>query len=84
LIAIFYSTTKRTQFLGGFCDGGTPVLIPNTAAKSICADDSRKAKVGSRQDIVFFLFLRQNKIDGGKVNKKISDIHLFFLYIKSF
>jgi hypothetical protein len=32
-----------------FGDGGTPVLIPNTAVKPVCADGSRKARVGRRQ-----------------------------------
>ena len=32
-----------------FGDGGTPVLIPNTAVKPICADGTRKGRVGRRQ-----------------------------------
>jgi hypothetical protein len=44
----------KRSYLGGFYGGGTPVPIPNTAVKPTRADDSRKAKVGSRQDMVFF------------------------------
>ena len=36
-----------------FGDGVPPVLIPNTAVKPVCADGSRKARVGRRQHIVF-------------------------------
>jgi len=50
------NTIKRAQHLGGSCSGGTPVPFPNTAVKSTSADDSRKAKVGRRQDIVLFFF----------------------------
>jgi hypothetical protein len=36
-------------------DWVTPVPIPNTEVKPISADDSRKAKVGRRQDNGLFL-----------------------------
>ena len=39
---------------GGNSSDDTPVPIPNTEVKSSCADDSRKAKVGNRQDSVSF------------------------------
>ncbi len=45
---------KRRPYLGGSCSGGTPVPISNTEVKPTSADDSRKAKVGCRQDKVFF------------------------------
>ena len=34
----------------------TPVLIPNTEVKLYSADDTRKGKVGSRQNIVLNFF----------------------------
>ena len=52
----FVDNFKKRQCLGGLCDGGTPVPIPNTAVKPISADGSRKARVGRRQDIGSFLF----------------------------
>jgi hypothetical protein len=36
-----------------FGGGVTPVLIPNTAVKPSCADGSRKARVGRRQNKTF-------------------------------
>ena len=36
-----------------FIGGVTPVLIPNTEVKPISADDTRKGKVGRRQDKTF-------------------------------
>ena len=47
---------ERDPNLGGFCGGGTPVPIPNTAVKPASADGSRKARVGRRQDLGLFLF----------------------------
>ncbi len=54
-----YTTYKKTQYFGGCYGGGTPVPIPNTEVKSARADDSRKAKVGSRQNSVFFYFVKK-------------------------
>src|SRR5580698_8120381 len=49
-----FSTGRSLNILcWWFGDGGTPVLIPNTAVKPICADGSRKARVGRRQHRVF-------------------------------
>ena len=42
----------------------TPVLIPNTEVKPRSADDSRKAKVGSRQTKIFnFYFIARSVTD---------------------
>ena len=54
LTIILLRQIKKSQNLGGSCGGGTPVPIPNTAVKPASADDSRKAKVGRRQDFDSF------------------------------
>lgn len=46
---------EKTQCLGAFCGGGTPVPIPNTAVKLASADGSLiEARVGQRQDSASF------------------------------
>lgn len=51
---------EKTQCLGAFCGGGTPVPIPNTAVKPASADGSlKKARVGQRQDFASF-FIDKN------------------------
>ena len=47
----------KSQCLGDTSDEVTPVPIPNTAVKLLCANDSRKAKVGRRQDNDSFFIL---------------------------
>ena len=45
------------KFLGGYSEGGTPVPIPNTEAKSFCADGTalfRGGRVGHRRDFYFY------------------------------
>ena len=44
----------------------TPVLIPNTAVKLSCADGSRKARVGRRQNKTF------NLAEGARVARPFS------------
>lgn len=45
-------------------DWVTPDPIPNSAVKPVSADDSRKAKVGRRQNHdVFFLYLVSRNYD---------------------
>ena len=55
-ISLFREAIFDKEFLGGYSEGGTPVPIPNTEAKSFCADGTaltRGGRVGRRRDFSF-------------------------------